>query len=169
LKYTDFYNQYYFQILPSHWILGPHQTFLEFVQTQQGLRQKVLVQQGDQSKIVTRIHTIPPRIGELFYMRALLQHLPAFNFQDLQTVFSQVYPTFQQAAIALGLFEDVTEAARAMEEAIAAYCRPSQLRFLFSHLVLDLPTPAVNLWDRTPFVGQGGSVLIKFRYTARMS
>ena len=60
-------------------------------------------------------------------MRTLLLHLPAFNFQDLQTVFGQVYPTFQQAAIALGLFEDVTEAARAIEEAITAYCWPSQL------------------------------------------
>jgi hypothetical protein len=56
-------------------------------------------------------------------MRALLQHLPAYNFQDLRTVFDQVYPTFQQAAVALGLFEDITEAARAMEEAITAYWR----------------------------------------------
>ena len=34
-----------------------------------------------------------------------------------------------------------------MREAVAAYSRPGQLRFLFAHLLLDLPTPAIALWD----------------------
>jgi len=31
-----------------------------------------------------------------------------------------------------------------MTEAIAAYSRPSQLRFLFAQLLLDLPFPAIE-------------------------
>jgi len=34
-----------------------------------------------------------------------------------------------------------------MREAVAAYCWPGQLRFLFAHLLLDLPTPAIALWE----------------------
>lgn len=32
-----------------------------------------------------------------------------------------------------------------MNDAISAYCRPSQLRFLFAYLLLDLPFLAVEL------------------------
>jgi hypothetical protein len=97
---------------------------------------------------VTRIHTVPLKIGELFYMRVLLQHRPTFGFQDLRTVSDQVYPTYQEAATVMGLFDNVSEAVHAMEEAVAAYSRSGQLRFLFAHLLLDLPTPAITLWER---------------------
>ncbi|KAA8894732.1 hypothetical protein FN846DRAFT_912553 [Sphaerosporella brunnea] len=35
-----------------------------------------------------------------------------------------------------------------MDEAIASYYRPGQLRFLFAHLLVDLATPAIELWER---------------------
>jgi hypothetical protein len=88
--------------------------------------------------VVTRIHSIPPRIGELFYVRILLHHRPAISFEDLRTIHGRVYATYQEAATALGLFEDELEAVRAVREAVAAYSRPGQLRFLFAHLLLDL-------------------------------
>ena len=87
------------------------------------------------------------RIEELFYMQAFLQHQPAYSFEELKTVHGQIYSTYQEAAVALGLFKDVTEAVSAMEEAIASYNCSSQLRFLFTHLLLDLPTPAINFWE----------------------
>jgi hypothetical protein len=34
-----------------------------------------------------------------------------------------------------------------MREAIAGYYRPGQLRFLFAHLLVDLATPAIDLWN----------------------
>jgi hypothetical protein len=123
------------------------QWFIGTVQSNGQLRAKILCKRARQSKIVTRIRTIPPRIGELFYMRTLLQHRSAYNFQELRTVHGRVYPTYQEAATALGLFENVSEAAHAIEEAVAAYSRPSQLRFLFAYLLLDLPTPAIVLWE----------------------
>jgi hypothetical protein len=80
-------------------------------------------------------------------MWALLQHLPAYSFEELKTVCGQIYSTYQEAAVALGLFKDVTEAVSVMKEAIASYSWPSQLQFLFMHLLLDLPTPAIDFWN----------------------
>jgi hypothetical protein len=60
------------------------------------------------------------------------------NIEDLRTIHGRVYATYQEAATALGLFEDESEAVRAMREAVAAYSRLGQLRFLFAYLLLDL-------------------------------
>jgi len=147
LTYTDFYAQYYFETRRMDRPLGPDQWFICDTQTRYGLRRKILIRRQGGVKIVTRIQSIPPRIGELFYIRVLLQHRPAFGFADLRTIHNRLYSTYQEAATALGLFEDESEAFRAMREAVAAYSRPSQLRFLFAHLLLDLPTPAISLWE----------------------
>jgi hypothetical protein len=66
---------------------------------------------------------------------------------DLRTIHGRVYATYQEAVTALGLFEDESEPMRVMREAVAAYSRPGQLRFLFAYLLLGLPTPAIVLWD----------------------
>lgn len=78
------------------------------------MRRKVLIQRQADSRVVTRIHSIPPRIGELFYVRVFLQHRPAFSFEDLRMIHGRVYATYQEAATALGLFEDESEAVRAI-------------------------------------------------------
>ena len=57
------------------------------------------------------------------------------------------YPTYQEAAIALHLFRDNREAEYALNEAIASYSRPSQLRLLFANLLMDLPFLVIELWD----------------------
>jgi PIF1-like helicase len=147
LTYTKFYAQYYFESRELHRPLGPNQWSICNVRGRRGLLRKVLIQRQAGSKVVTRIQSIPPKIGELFYVRVLLQHRPAFSFEDLRTIHNRLYATYQEAAIALGLFEDESEAVRAMREAIEAYSRPGQLRFLFAHLLLDLPTPAITLWE----------------------
>lgn len=127
--------------------LGPHRWSIWAVRAREGLRRKVLIQRRAESRVVTRLRSIPPRIGELFYLRVLLQHWSAFRFEDLRTIHNRVYPTYQEAARALGLFEDESEAVRAMREAVAAY-QPSRLTtYLFAHLLLDLPTPAITLWE----------------------
>jgi hypothetical protein len=73
---------------------------------------------------------------------------PASSFEDARTIRGHSYPTYQDAATALGLFQDDHEAVYAMSEAITAYSRPSQLRFFFAQLLSDLPFPAVELWSR---------------------
>ncbi|KAF7174438.1 hypothetical protein CNMCM6106_008742 [Aspergillus hiratsukae] len=133
LTYMEFFSCYYFETLPLDDPLDRGQVLITEVETNQGLRQKV---------------TIPLRYKEQFYLRALLQVRPASSFQDLRTVHGHCYETYHEAASALGLFQDASEAEYAISEAIAAYSRPSQLRFLFAYLLLDLPFPAMQLWTR---------------------
>jgi len=56
--------------------------------------------------------------------------------------------TFQEAAIAIGLFEDCSEAMQYIEEAIAMGTSPSAMRFLFVQILLNLPCSAAALFER---------------------
>ena len=125
LTYADFYAQYYFVTQDLDRPLGPNQWTICNMQTRRGLRRKILIRRQPGSKVITRIHSILPRIGELFYLRVLLQHWSAYGFENLRTIHNRLYSTYQEAAAALGLFEDESEAVRAMREAVAAYSRPS--------------------------------------------
>jgi hypothetical protein len=85
-------------------------------------RRKIILRAQD--PIVTRIENIAPRLGELFYLRALLLHRSIYSFTELRAVDGTECPTFQQAAQAIGLFESQNEAEFVMDEAIASYYRP---------------------------------------------
>ena len=84
--------------------LTDRQTFLSHVDTERGRRQKVPVEGMPGNLVATRIQTVPVREKELFYLRALLQDRPATSFQDLRTVDGLPLQTYQEVAIALGLF-----------------------------------------------------------------
>jgi hypothetical protein len=58
-----------------------------------------------------------------------------------------IYPSFSEAASALGLFRNQNEAVTAMEDAIADFKSPAQLRFLFAHLILE-GGPAPEMWEK---------------------
>jgi hypothetical protein len=95
-----------------------------------------------------RIQDVPPSRGELFYLRALLQHRPASSFVDVRTIDGIEYNTFQEAAIRLGLFADDHEAEYALTEAIQTLKTPHQLRVLFVHLLVNecILTP-IEFWN----------------------
>ena len=103
---------------------------------------------------VTRLHPARPSEGERFYLRRLLQHMPALSFDDLRYINGIQLPTFQEAAIAAGLFADQNEAEYTIREAIQALHTPRQLRFLFVILLTNdsVPSP-VYIWStfRTQF------------------
>ncbi|KAJ6019739.1 hypothetical protein N7499_003178 [Penicillium canescens] len=147
LKYTEFFSLYYLETVPLDVPLHRGQTLIATVTTEKGPCQKVLRRRVRQP-IVTRLQTVPLRLKETFYLRALLQVRPANSFEDVRTMRGHCYPTYQEAATELGLFQDNHEAVYAMNEAITAYSRPSQLRFLFAQLLSNLPFPAVELWSR---------------------
>jgi hypothetical protein len=86
-------------------------------------------------------------MGEVFYIRLLLLHHAARSFDELRTIGAVMHDTFQHAAQAAGLIEEDDEARLAMEDAIAEYKSPAQLRFLFVLLIVE-GAPAVDLWDR---------------------
>ena len=89
---------------------------------------------------------ISPMMGELFYLHCLLIHHPAWNYEDLHSFGSQTFETYHEAAIHLGLFTNNTEGFYAIEEAVASYLPPSQLQFLFAHIIIK-GYPAQPLWD----------------------
>ena len=95
---------------------------------------------------VARIQTISPTAGELFYLRCLLMHRPARSYEDLRTFGHEMFTTFHEAAIHLGLFTTADEGFYAMEEAVSSLVPPSQLRFLFARIILE-GYPARPLWD----------------------
>jgi hypothetical protein len=76
LKYLEFFRRYYLTTEEIGRPLRARQTFLGHVQTERGLRQKVLVERLPENYVVTRMQTIPVREKELFYLRALGQGWP---------------------------------------------------------------------------------------------
>ena len=75
-------------------------------------------------------------------------HQAARSFEELRTVGGTQFPTFQEAAAALGLFANASEAKEAMKEAVESYSTPRELRFLFCHLLLNIPSNAIDLFDQ---------------------
>ena len=74
-------------------------------------------------------------------------HKPARSFEELRTVNGSFHDTFEGAARAAGLLQGDDEGRLAMEDAIAEYRSPSQLRFLFVKLIAE-GAPAIDLWER---------------------
>lgn len=97
---------------------------------------------------LSRIQSIVPSQGELFYLRAILQHKLCLSFRDALTVDQTEYRTFQEVAVQLGLFAGSNEATYAMLEAVQTLRTPRQLRLLFVHLLVnDCVDSPVTLWD----------------------
>jgi len=67
--------------------------------------------------------------------------------EHLRSVGNTIYQTFQQAAAALGLFQNATEAHYALTDGTNNFASPHQLRFLLCQLLLNFPANAINLFD----------------------
>ena len=108
----------------------------------------MVVHKRSAGKIICRLRTVLPQVGELFYLRILLLHKHGRSFSDIKTISGVEYHTFQEAAKALGLFDNEHEALYALEEGLHLFYRPTQLRFLFANLLFDIPFPPIELWNR---------------------
>jgi hypothetical protein len=97
---------------------------------------------------ITRIRSIRPTQGELFYLRAILQTRACRSFAMARTVDDVELGSFQEAALELGLFADSNEAMFAILEAIQALRTPRELHVLFVHLLVnEYVTAPLTLWD----------------------
>ena len=98
----------------------------------------------------TRMHPVRPTAGERYYIRILLQHIPARSFEQLRTVGNVIHNNYQSAVVALGYFtNDETEAEYAIKEAIDTLKTPHQLRLLFTHLLVnDCINCPVDIWTK---------------------
>ena len=98
---------------------------------------------------ITRLQPIRLSLGDLFYLRALLQTRPARSFEELCTVDGVPYPSFQDACIALNLFSDETEAEYCFTEAVEVLRTPHQMRLLLIHLLTnDCITAPTAIWAK---------------------
>ena len=107
----------------------------------------VILRQADKRHLA-RLREVPPSRGELFYLRALLQHRPANSFIDARTINGILCNSYQEAATILGIFADEKEAEYGMREAIQFLKTPRQLRLLFVHLLINdcIPSP-IDFWQ----------------------
>jgi hypothetical protein len=90
-----------------------------------------------QGQKVTQLRTISPSAGELFFLCCLLMHHPARSFQQLRTIEGTLYHTYHEAALSVGLFNDINKGYFALEEAVANHQLPTQLCFLFARIILE--------------------------------
>jgi hypothetical protein len=81
--------------------------------------------QGD---VVARIVMVYAHHGDVYYLRAILMHKAANSFEDARTVNHVIYLTFQEAAVAMGLFSDNNEGTVAFLELLSLGVTPSRLR-----------------------------------------
>ena len=110
-------------------------------------RMHVIRRNADYSH-VTRIRSVRPSQGELFYLRAIIQSRPCRSFLMGRTVGDIEHPTFQEAANDLGLFADSDEATHALLEGIHNLRTPRELRVLFVHLLVnECVSVPITLWD----------------------
>ena len=97
---------------------------------------------------LSRLQSVHISRKELFYLWSLLLSRPGRSWEDLRTIGGSIYPSFQAACIALGLFADKDEAQVCMQEAVDTLSTPQQLRILFVHLLtnscIDAP---LKFWD----------------------
>lgn len=95
---------------------------------------------------VCRIQMVYPRHGDVFYLRALLLHRKARDWVDIRTVDGKIYGTYQEAARALGLFDNTDEGIMAFKELVEFGAPPAQLRWLFSVLAIE-GSPVLTIWE----------------------
>ena len=98
---------------------------------------------------ITRLQPVRLSLGDIFYLRVLLQTQPACSFEELQTVDGVLYPSFQNACIALNLFSDETEAEYCFTEAVDCLHTPYQMQLLLIHMLTNecITTPAA-IWEK---------------------
>ncbi|EAU89526.2 ATP-dependent DNA helicase PIF1 [Coprinopsis cinerea okayama7 len=110
-------------------------------------RMHVILRAGSITHLA-RIQNVRQTQGQTFYLRAILTQRAARSYEDVRTVNGVQFRTYQEAAIAMGIFTDDDEAIFAIAEAIAALRTPREIRVLFVHLLVNDCVPAPLLvWD----------------------
>ncbi|XP_057299513.1 uncharacterized protein LOC130630155 [Hydractinia symbiolongicarpus] len=100
-------------------------------------------------KIVSRMNSVSPRAGELFYLRMLLLHIHGVtSFEDLKTVDGNVTETFRETCLLRGHLQDDTEWNNTSQEAVN-FQMPRQLRQLFAVILIHCEhSDPYTLWTR---------------------
>ncbi|CAN1147166.1 ATP-dependent DNA helicase PIF1 [Linum perenne] len=99
--------------------------------------------------VIGRVASLPPRSGDVFYLRMLLTKIPgALSFQSLRTVNGILYTTYQVACQALGLLATDDEWNDVMAE-VSHWGMPPLIRSTFvSLLIFCHVTNPIALFER---------------------
>ncbi|XP_021979942.1 uncharacterized protein LOC110876070 [Helianthus annuus] len=98
--------------------------------------------------VIGRIHSVPPSLGEAYFLRILLNKVRGpTSFDDIKIVNGHVYDTYRDACYALGLLDDDSEYVEAIKEASLSGSA-SYIRNLFCTMLLSssLSRPEV-VWE----------------------
>ena len=146
LHYTEYFALFRLQKFKQENV-GKPGFFLER-RTDKGAPAMHVIQRDPSRPHLTRLQSVNLTRGELFYLQSLLLSRPGISWEDLRTIDNMLYPSFQAACVALGLFADRNEAQFCMTEAVQTFRTPQQLCILFVHLLtnscVDIP---LKLWD----------------------
>src|SRR5260221_7761494 len=139
LQYTEYYSHYI--LLTWH----PNQQLRngDYLEIPHGGAQNIVHHQC--SDIIVCLKSVSPTAGELFYLRAVLQHHHGCSYNELCTVHDVLYGSWHETATALGLFNTENEGHYALQEAVSTLNTPAQLHFLFARIILE-GYPALPLW-----------------------
>ncbi|CAN0912559.1 hypothetical protein LINGRAHAP2_LOCUS27427 [Linum grandiflorum] len=86
--------------------------------------------------VLGRVACVPPRTGDVFYLRMLLTKLPgALSYEALRTVDGRLYEDFQKTCQALGLLSTDNEWSDVMAE-VAHWGMPTLIRSTFVSLLV---------------------------------
>jgi hypothetical protein len=98
---------------------------------------------------VGRMYFVSPSENERFFLRLLLTHVSgATSYDDLKTVDNKLFPTFKEAAVALGLVEDDSHHDKCLKEA-SEIQTGRQLRSLFSIILCHCTViNPYKLWEK---------------------
>lgn len=99
---------------------------------------------------IGRLHFVPPGIGEMYYLRTLINYVKGpQSFAEIRTVNNVHYPTFKEACYAMGLLEEDKEFIDAIMET-SHWSTGSSLRKLFAILLLSnqISRPEF-VWNKT--------------------
>ncbi|KAK9073129.1 hypothetical protein SSX86_007452 [Deinandra increscens subsp. villosa] len=99
---------------------------------------------------IGQIHSVSPKLGELYFIRVLLNKVKGpTSFEDIRTVNGVLHPTFRDACYTMGLLDDDKEYIEAIEEA-SFHGTGYYLRNLFVTMLLsDTLFRPDHVWENT--------------------
>lgn len=103
----------------------------------------------ERGSVIGRMIDVHTSSGDVFYLRMILmRNRGATSFKDLRTVDGQVYESYKEACLALGLLKDDNQWHFAIEENSYS-AMPHQIRALFVHILTNCPvSDPLTLWKR---------------------
>jgi hypothetical protein len=99
-------------------------------------KQIYIYKKPSKRRSITRMGMVNVTMGEIFYLRTILNNIAVSGWDDILTVNNEVCSTFQEAAIKRLLINEQTEGLKCFEENVH-FSTPAELRNMFIVLTLQ--------------------------------